>query len=66
MRRRELLKITDDPKHEVAPPTKRRRCKECPSKVDRKHSTYCMKCKKTICKEHSLRQIFCFVCIESP
>ncbi|XP_068988460.1 squamous cell carcinoma antigen recognized by T-cells 3 isoform X2 [Bombus flavifrons] len=59
------LFVKDDPIHEEAHPAKRRRCKECPSKLDRKHSTCCMKCKKTICKQHSLRPIYCFTCIES-
>ena len=32
---------------------KRKRCAFCPSSIDRKYSTFCSSCEKSVCKSHS-------------
>lgn len=57
-----FLKIQDPVVERDEPPQKRRRCKECPSTIDKKHSTYCTTCNKTFCKLHLHQQNFCNEC----
>lgn len=42
---------------------KRKRCQSCPSNKDRKTSTTCHKCKKCICKEHTVTVTYCNSCV---
>uniref|UniRef100_A0A915JPJ2 PiggyBac transposable element-derived protein domain-containing protein n=1 Tax=Romanomermis culicivorax TaxID=13658 RepID=A0A915JPJ2_ROMCU len=41
---------------------KRVRCALCPSKLDRKTKTYCIKCKKPVCTKHCTNTIVCTLC----
>ena len=42
--------------------TKRKRCSICHFSEDRKTSTQCSRCSGFVCKEHSVKQIFCTTC----
>lgn len=41
---------------------KKRRCRFCPSKIDRKTKTLCTNCRRNVCKEHSKMTIICVEC----
>lgn len=63
MKIKEFLHIREDiQERRGEPPLKRRRCKDCPSTLDRKHSTFCSKCHKTLCKQHANQNILCNQC----
>ena len=41
---------------------KRKRCSICEYSLDKKTSTQCFNCSSFVCKEHSVKRIFCITC----